>query len=130
MSRPFTFLVWLGVRTLKAMCRSRADLVIENLALQQQIAALKKRRPRPLLDETDRAFWIALRSCWSGWASRLFIVQPDTVAKWNRARFRRHWAEISKRKTALAGLGSTPRFAISFTRWPKMAGGHHGSTAS
>ena len=56
------------------MCRSRADLVIENRALQQLVAALKKRCPRLVLDETDRALWIALRSCWSGWASLSFPV--------------------------------------------------------
>ena len=29
--------------------------------------------------------------------SRLVIVDPDTVARWNRERFRRHWAKLSQR---------------------------------
>jgi len=90
------FVVRFGVRAIKMLCRSRADLVIENLALQQQIVALKKHRPRLALDETDRAFWVALRACWAMWSTRLLIVQPDTVTKWHRDRFRRHWTEISK----------------------------------
>ena len=39
------FLVSLGVRAIRAMCRRRADLVLENVALRQQVTALKKERP-------------------------------------------------------------------------------------
>jgi hypothetical protein len=34
---------------------------------------------------------MALRHCWSRWAEVLIIVQPETVAGWHRAGFRRHW---------------------------------------
>ena len=98
MLRALIFLVTLGARALRAMCRRRADLVIENLALRQQVTALKKERPRPLLEDVDRAFWVALRESWPAWASRLVIVKADTVAEWNRARFRRYWARISQRR--------------------------------
>jgi len=82
------------------MFRTREELMIENLALRQQVTALKQQRPRPLLDDLDRAFWVALRASWPAWASRLVIVSPDTVAKWNRDRFKRHWAKISQHKQA------------------------------
>ena len=65
------FLVSLGVRVIRAMCRRRADLVLENVALRQQVTALKKERPRPPLEDTERAFWVALRGSWPVWASRL-----------------------------------------------------------
>jgi hypothetical protein len=42
------------------MCRRRADLVLENLALRQQVAALKKERPHPPLEDVDRAFWVSV----------------------------------------------------------------------
>ena len=71
MLRILIFLVTLGVRALRAMCRRRADLVIENLALRQQVTALKKQRPRPPIEDVDRAFWVALRESWPAWASRL-----------------------------------------------------------
>ena len=74
------FLVSLGVRAIRAMCRRRADLVLENVALRQQVTALKKERPRSPLDDTERAFWVALRGSWPVWASRLLIVHADTVA--------------------------------------------------
>ena len=97
MFRIVIFLVSLGTRGFRAFCRRGADLVIENLVLRQQVTALKKERPRPTLGDTDGAFWAALREVWPGWASRLVLVQTDTVARWNRDRFRRHWAEISQR---------------------------------
>ena len=71
---------------------------MENLALRQQVTALNKERPRPTLADTDRAFWVALRVAWPGWASRLVLVKADTVARWNRDRFRRYWAKISRRR--------------------------------
>ena len=98
MLHDLVFLVSLGARAIRAMCRRRADLVIENLALRQQVTALKQERPRPALDETDRAFWVALRSSWPAWASRLVIVNADTVARWHRERFRRYWAKLSRRR--------------------------------
>ncbi len=98
MYRLFIFLVKLCVHALRAVCRTRGELLIENLALRQQVVALKKERPRPVLDDVDRAFWVALRASWLGWATRLVIVNPDTVAKWNRNRFRRYWAKISQKK--------------------------------
>ena len=49
-------------------------------------------------DNVDRAFWVALRTSWPSWASRLIIVNTDTVARWNRERFRRYWTRISSRR--------------------------------
>ena len=64
MIRLLIFLVTLSVRALRAIFRTREELLIENLALRQQVAALKKERPRPALDDFDRAFWVALRTSW------------------------------------------------------------------
>ncbi len=96
MLRLLIFLVTLGVRALRAIFRSREELVIENVALMQQVRVMKTKRPRPVLDDADRAFWVALSAAWPGWASRLVIVTPDTVAKWHRDRFRRYRVKICK----------------------------------
>ena len=111
MLRALIFLVTLGARALRAMCRRRADLVIENLALRQQVTALKKERPRPPLEDFDRAFWVALRESWPAWASRLVIVKAGTVAEWNRARFRRYWTRISSTR-----YPGRPRLAAEIRR--------------
>ena len=96
MIRLLIFTMTLSVRALRAIIRTREELLIENLALRQQVATLKKERPRPALDDFVRAFRVALRTSWQEWSSRLIIVDPDTVAKWHRERFRRHWAKISQ----------------------------------
>ena len=42
MFRLLMFLMTLGVRALRAIFRTREELLIENLALRQQVTALKK----------------------------------------------------------------------------------------
>ena len=64
--------------------RSRGDTALEVLALRQQVAVLKPKRPRPLLNSLDRLFWTTLRSFWSRWSEVLVIVQPETVVGWHR----------------------------------------------
>ncbi len=48
MFRLLLFFMTLSVRTLSPIFRTREELLIENLALRQQVAALKKQRPRPV----------------------------------------------------------------------------------
>ena len=71
--------------------RSRADIAIEILALRQQLAVLKRKRPRPPLRSLDRLFWTLLRRRWSRWAEVLVIVKPSTVVGWHRTGFRPYW---------------------------------------
>ena len=71
--------------------QSRTDMAVEVLALRQQVAVLKRRRPRAPLRPMDRLFWTVLRSTWSRWKDALVIVQPETVVGWHRAGFRLYW---------------------------------------
>ena len=43
----------------------REELVLENLALWQQLAMYREKRPKPKPVPLDRAFWIALSRCWA-----------------------------------------------------------------
>jgi putative transposase len=70
---------------------SRSDTALEILALRQQIAVLKRKRPRPRLNSWDRLFWTTLRQCWSRWTDVLVLVKPDAVVAWHRAGFRLYW---------------------------------------
>ena len=76
---------------IRAFFRSRSDTALEVLALRQQVAVLKRKRPRPKLNSWDRLFWTALRQCWSRWADVLVLMKPDTVIGWHRAGFRLYW---------------------------------------
>ena len=60
----------------------RAALHTEILALRQQVAVLKRKRPRPLLRKADRVFWVILSCLWPGWRHALVIVRPETVIGW------------------------------------------------
>ena len=76
-------------------CRSREDLILENLALHQQLLALHSQRPRRRLTALHKLFWVVLRTFWSGWRKPLVLVAPRTVVNWHRAGFRLYWTWIS-----------------------------------
>ncbi len=78
---------------------SRRDLLLEVLALRQQLTVLKGRRCQPRLTTLDRVFWVMLRRFWSGWKRTLVIVQPDTVVGWHRTGFKLYWTWRSRHKT-------------------------------
>src|ERR1022692_1749602 len=87
-------LLWIGV--LIRLFRSRGNLVLENLVLRQQLAVLKRRRPRPRLALVDKLFWVTVSRFWSGWKEALIVVRPETVVRWHRAGFRMYWRLISR----------------------------------
>ncbi len=83
---------------LRPFLLSRSQLVLENLALRQQLAMLSRQRPRPTLRRRDRLFWVCLSKWWSGWRSVLVVVQPDTVIRWHQQGFRLWWRWKSRTK--------------------------------
>ena len=93
-------LKWLDiiVRTIGSMLRTHRALAIKNLALRQQLAALKHRHPRPRLTDADRLFWVVLSRIWAGWRESLHIVQPGTVVRWHRQGFRYYWRWKSRHR--------------------------------
>jgi putative transposase len=76
---------------IRVFFQDRGDVALEVLALRQQLAVLKRKRPRPRLIVLDRLFWISLLRFWSRWAAALVIVKPETVIGWHRAGFRLYW---------------------------------------
>src|SRR5438105_3983629 len=82
--------------TLVRLLRSRQSLLLENLALRQQLVVLKRRHPRPSLGTFDRLFWIVAQRVWASWKQSLIIVTPETVVRWHRVGFRLYWRLISK----------------------------------
>jgi len=87
------------VDAIRAAFRSRSNLVIENIALRQQLAVLKIEieTRRPKLTPFDRAFWVFLRRMWPSWSEALVIVQPETVVRWHRAGFKSYWRWKARR---------------------------------
>lgn len=75
----------------KAIFKSRARLVAENLCLRQQLIVLKRRQVRPRLRDEDRRFWVLACRWFSGWRRSLIVVKPDTVVGWHRKGWKAYW---------------------------------------
>ena len=87
--------------------RSRSETALEVLPLRQQVAVLKRKRPRPVLNSLDRLFWTTLRRLWPRWSDVLVIVKPETVVSWHRAGFRLYWRWRSRQR------GGRPKVSVS-----------------
>jgi putative transposase len=93
---------------LSRLFRGRPTLLLENLALRQQLVVLKRRHPRPSLDLFDKLFWVIARRPWSSWKQSLIIVTPETVVRWHRSGFRMYWRLISRVRRQV-GRRPTPK---------------------
>lgn len=98
---------------LRACFVTRAHLMIEILALRQQVAVMKRSQKRPRLRVRDRIFWIWLMRLWPYWKSVLVIVKPETVVGWHRKSFRLYWRWKSRsRKPGRPAIDSGVRTLI------------------
>ncbi len=61
--------------------RSREDLVLENVALGQQLLAFRAKRPHRRLIAARKLFWVVLRKVWAEWRKLLILVTPRTVVQ-------------------------------------------------
>jgi hypothetical protein len=59
--------VMIIVAFVREIVPSRATLRLEKIALRQQVAVLKRERPRPRLHLLDRMFWFFLCRLWPRW---------------------------------------------------------------
>lgn len=105
------------VRALALACRGHHELVLENLALRQQLNALRRTGKRPHFGRRDRLFWIVLAKTWRHWRTAIVLVQPDTVVRWHREWLRRQWT----RRSARLGAGRPGTDAAIRTLVSKLA---------
>jgi hypothetical protein len=87
------FELWSG--SLSRRFHSRQSLLLENLALRQQLTVLKRQHPKPRIGAVDKIFWVFARRCWGAWKQYLVLVNPETVVRSHRAGFRTYWSLIS-----------------------------------
>lgn len=76
--------------------RARQNLILEDLALRQQLLPLHGKRPRRRLSIVNKLFWVTLLRVWSGWKQSLVVVTPRTVIAWHRAGFALYWSWLSR----------------------------------
>src|SRR5215831_14636087 len=101
-----TFILFL-FRLSRLLSSGHAAVAVENAALRPQLAAFQRQRRRPVLTSLDRLFWVGLPLLWKRWRSPLIYVRADTVVRWQRERFRRFWARLSKRNPRRRGRPAT-----------------------
>ena len=82
---------------LRLIFRSKHDVVLENLALRQQLVVQQRSIKSPKIKNRDRIFWIWLSRFWDNWRSSLIIVKAPTVIGWHKKGFKRYWRRKSRR---------------------------------
>jgi hypothetical protein len=87
------------IRLFARCFRFRRDLLLENLALRQQLGVLKRKRPQPRFAASDRLFWVVLQRLWADWRRTVVLVQPETVVRWHRAGFGLYWTWLSRHRS-------------------------------
>jgi hypothetical protein len=109
-----TSILALAAAVFGSLFKGKRALVLENLALRQQLAVYKRVQKRPWLRSIDRAFWMWLARLWDGWKTPLILVRPETVIRWHRQGFKLYWRW--KSRTRKIGRPTIPREHIDFIR--------------
>jgi hypothetical protein len=97
-------------------------IALENLALRQQLAVMKRQCPRPRLRRADRLFWVWLSRIWPHCREALLVVRPETVVGWHRQGCRLFWTWISRRKRS--GRPTLPPYPSGISGHPTPCSGH------
>lgn len=77
--------------------KSRAALQAENLALRHQLCVFQRTVKRAKVRPADRILSTLLARVWAGWKEALIFVKTETVIRWQRNRFKKHWTQLSPR---------------------------------
>jgi transposase InsO family protein len=122
-------LLYALLATARSSLRSQRELAIENLALRQQLAILKRTTKRPKLTNADRACWVALSRLWPDWPHALLLVRPQTVIGWHRKGFRLYWSYKSRNRSGRPRIDAeirtlVPRMTLENPTWgaPRIHG--------
>ncbi len=78
------------------LVRSKSELVAENALLRQQLIILRRQVQRPACTKTDRMILVLLARASHAWKQALFIVQPETLLRGPRQRFKLYWKYKSR----------------------------------
>src|SRR5258706_15546826 len=72
--------------------KSKNRLAAENAVLRHQLIVLqRKARGRAHLTKNDRWFFVQMYRWFPSILKVVTIIEPETLVRWHRAGFRRHW---------------------------------------
>ncbi len=81
------------------LTRSRAELIVENAFLRQQLIVASRSVKRVGFRGHERGVLVLLAKLLPRWRAALLLVEPQTVLRWHRAAFQLLW----RRKSRSAG---------------------------
>ncbi len=94
-TKPATLQLAIGL--FSDLPRSRADLMLENAILRQQLITLNRLVKRTKVTDADRFRLVLLSHFTKFWKQSIHIVQPGTLLRWHRELFRHYWRRKSLR---------------------------------
>jgi putative transposase len=94
------------LETVADLMRPKADLVLENALLRQQMIILQRKVKRPKLTNTERRLLVLLTSRLQAWRSALLVVKPETLLQWHRDLFKLVWRHKSRARVGRPPLTS------------------------
>ena len=68
------------LRMLGLLCRGHRAVVLENVALRQQLSVFRRTIRRPHLRTSDRLFWVLLAKTWQDWRTALIVVHSPILS--------------------------------------------------
>src|SRR5258707_2721103 len=91
--------------------RSRAALELKLVAIEHQLAVLRRQRPgRPQPSSLDQLLWVLLYRIWPQVIDAMVLVKPATVVAWHRKGFRCYWRWLSRRPGTAQDQSGNPGF--------------------
>jgi len=102
---------FLGI--LASPLKSKSRLEAENAVLRHQLIVLRRKlRGRERLTNSDRWFFIQLYRWFPSTLTVIKIIQPETLVRWHRARFRCYWRWKSRSLGGRPQIGADLRALI------------------
>src|SRR5581483_11839425 len=86
--------------------RSKAELLLENALLRQQLVIVQRQVKKPRFTRRDQLSLLLLATRLPAWRHALAIVQPETLFHWHRQGFRLFWRLKSRTRPGRPRLGS------------------------
>jgi putative transposase len=86
----------LATNVMADLTRSKAELILENAFLRQQLIILDRQVKRPLARPRERVLLVVLASRLRAWKRALLIVQPATLIRWQQNLYRWLWKRKSE----------------------------------
>ena len=117
MYRPLIRFLTISFIIFKVIFKSKNDLLLENIALRQQLSTYLIKKTKPKLTDLDRSFWIVLKHIFGKWRDSLVIVSRRLSSIGRTDELRSTGPKYQPKTKNLVEKESRRKFEISFIEW-------------